>query len=401
MNAFEKVTSSQSLHRAWIERRSDLRKSCFGIDRVTASDFERKLPRQLRDIQNRVAAGFQPDGLLALLKPKPNGGFRVICVPTFADRLVQFSMLEQLRPRLASMGLDNAVSFGLARGVDRSVVGARKFACATRTERPWVYKTDIQKFFDNIDRSLLQAAMKRVRQPTLQPLLDAFLRTEIDGGLDAGWKVAVEKNGIVVGRGVRQGMPLSPLYAGAYLKDLDRYIIKTRVPTARYVDDIVAFFHTEKEAFAFHKSLKAQLADLGLTIGDPGEPKSKTIIYSPEAPAEFLGMELVRSPSGKYRLSIGTKVLDKIVQRIMDAQTPAALLERRVSLTNMGTYFRSLQAGFLQAYGAAENKDDLEKVMAAAVKKAQRRVLINVFGQTQLDALGPTERRFIGVDLAV
>jgi len=92
-------------------------------------------------------------------------------------------------------------------------------------------------------------------------------------------------------------------------------------------------------------------------------------------------------------------VIDKIVQRIMDAQTPAALLERRVSLTNMGTYFRSLQSGFLNAYGAAENKDALEDAMAKASRKAQHKVLTAVFGAAQLAALGSTERRFIGVDL--
>jgi len=269
MNAFQKSISLQSLHRVWKERRAHLRKSCFGIDRVSASDFERKLSRELREVQYRVAAGFTPHGLLALLKPKPNGGgFRVICVPTFADRLLQFSILEQLRPRLPSMGLDNAVSYGLAPGGDRSVLGARKFACAARAERPWVYKTDIQKFFDNIDRVILQAAMKRVvRQPSLGPLLDAFLQTEIEGGLDPGWKAAVAKNGISAGRGVRQGMPLSPLYAGAYLRDLDRYLIRTGAPTARYVDDIASFFATEGEAFSFHKALKAKLSDLGLAIG--------------------------------------------------------------------------------------------------------------------------------------
>ncbi len=275
MNAFQKSISLQALHRVWKERRAHLRKSCFGIDRISASDFERRLSSELREVQHRVTAGFTPHGLLAILKPKPNGGFRVICVPTFADRLLQFSILEQIRPRLRSMGLDNAVSYGLAPGSDRSVLGARKFACAARADRPWVYKTDIQKFFDNIDRAILQASIKRVvRQPSLGPLLDAFLQTEIEDGLDPGWKAAIAKNGINTGRGVRQGMPLSPLYAGAYLRDLDRYLIRTGAPTARYVDDIVSFFATEAEAFKFHKSLKTQLSDLGLTIGEPGEPES-------------------------------------------------------------------------------------------------------------------------------
>jgi hypothetical protein len=233
----------------------------------------------------------------------------------------------------------------------------------------------------------------------LRPLIDVFLDTEIEGGLDPGWKAAIAANGIISGRGIRQGMPISPLYAGVYLRGIDKYLIQSGVMAARYVDDIACFFSSEVEAIAFHRLIKAKLSDLGLTIGDPGDAGSKTVIYKPYEPAEFLEMELARSLTGTYRLRVGKKVVDKIVQRITDARTPGALLERGVSLTNMNTYFLGLQSGFLNAYGAAENKDELEVAMSKASRRAQQNVLNEVFGATQLAALGSTERRFIGVDL--
>jgi RNA-directed DNA polymerase len=119
----------------------------------------------------------------------------------------------------------------------------------------------------------------------------------------------------------------------------------------------------------FHASLKDELAKLGLNIGEIGEPGSKTIIYSPNEPAEFLGMELVRSPTAECHLRVGGRSTDKIVQRINSAGTCSAFLERKVSLTTMGTYFRNLQAGYLNAYDGAQDRDDLEAAMGRLVAR--------------------------------
>lgn len=397
MNALHTATSTGRIRHAWKSKKAKLLRSCFGVDRVTAGDFERNLDREVRELRHRVETGFKPHGLLAILKPKPAGGSRVICVPTFADRLLQFSLLDQLRPKFASMGVENAVSYGLAPGEANSVVGARKFACAARAKQPWVYKADVHKFFDNIDRAILEKALDRaVRQRSLLPLLKSFLHTEIQGGLDPDWKSATASNGITHGRGVRQGMPLSPFYAGVYLRDIDRFLMRSKVAAARYVDDIVSFFETEGQALEFHAALKLKLGELGLTIGDPGEPGSKTAIYQPGQPAEFLGMELVLS-SGVCRLQIGRRTIDKIVERIHSGGTTAGLLERRVSLTTMGTHFRNLQAGYLNAYDGAHDRDGLEAAMSKASDKAQRRVLVELFGVEGLARLGPTQRGFVGL----
>lgn len=399
MSAFQSATSAQSLRAAWKYRKTRLRSSCFGIDRVTGQAFERNLDREIRELRHRLSSKFKPHDLLALVKPKLSGGARVICVPTIADRVLQFSLIDELRPRLAAMGLDNSVSYGLVQGRERSVLGARDFACKARVERSWAYKTDIQKFFDNIDRSVLQRTLRgAVRKSTLLPLLDAFIHTEIGDGLDPKWKRLVNEAGIQKGSGVRQGMPLSPFFAGAYLRDIDRSLLRRGGLTARYVDDIISFFATEAEALKFHWTLKAELAGLGLAVGDPGAPNSKTAIYAPDQSAEFLGMELTPTPNGAYQLRIGKRTIDKVVQGISDACSPSALLDRRVTLTTMGTYFYGLQAGYINAYIGAYNRDELRDAMSSASRKAQRKVLEALFGLQRLRNLGQAELRFVGVD---
>lgn len=399
MNAFQSATSYASLEHAWKYRRFDLKRSCFGIDRVNGNTFERNLGRELQRIVRRISTNFKPDDLLALVKPKPNGGFRIICVPTIADRIVQFSILNELRPSFRTMGLDNSVSFGLVQGRERSVFGARDLACKIRAERPWVYKTDIHKFFDNIPRqSLRQSLNVVVRKSSLRPILDDFMCAEIGDGLEPNWKRVVSEAGIRKGLGIRQGMPLSSFFAGVYLRNLDQSLVRSGSKTIRYVDDVISFFETEVEALAFHSWLKGKLLAVGLEIGDPDSENSKTKIYSPQQSADFLGMELNPKIVGGYQLRIGRRSLDKIVQSIADACSPSALLDRKVSLTNMGTYFDSVRAGYINAYTGAHNRDELRDAIDSAIKRSQRKVLEHLFGRQRLSSFGRSDLKFLGID---
>lgn len=397
MNSLSTLSSTKFLLAVWNEKKKQLRRSCFGIDRISSSTFERQLNENLKFIQSRLSQNFKPMGLLAIPKEKDSGGLRVICVPTYSDRLIQFGLLKLLKPNLQRMGLDNSVSFGLAPTRERSVLGARHKACALRETRPWVYKADIQKFFDTIDRSiLLRAVEKIVRHRSLHPLLRAFTTTEITDGFDPNWKQIIGNAGIKQGFGVRQGMPLSPLLAGAYLRDVDRIIVKSKAAVVRYVDDIAAFFESEKECLEFHDFIATVLGEIGLNIGQVGEANSKSKIYSPDEPAEFLGMEICRGASGKCRLLVSERTISKIECKFAALAAPAELSKKNINLTTMGTYFGGIERGYENAYAEAHNRDVLKVRLSVVSTAAQNQVLFELFGD-RLDHLSPAARKFVGI----
>lgn len=385
------------LHAVWKERRGRLRSSCFGIDRLTGRTFENGAIGRIAALSDRLRADFNPSGLLAIPKPKDGGGHRVICVPTIADRLVQFSILAQLKPRLMSVGLDNAVSYGLAPTRQKSVIGARNFACKARTERGWVYKTDIHKFFDNLDRERVYDAIRRtVPQRSLRPLIAKFANCEVTDGIQPGWKNIVSEAGLVSGVGVRQGMPLSPFLAGAYLKSFDQWLIRTGIPAARYVDDIVMFFDTEKSARDFHPRMVAKMSSLGLKVGEIDDPKSKTQLYAPHQPADFLGMEVSKTAAG-YCLRVSKSTQDKIGARIASLGTVAALVDRKVHLTTLGIFLNSIRFGYLNAYDGADNLTEFGDELVALCNGAKHSVLIELFGN-KLGELTDAEKAFVGLE---
>jgi hypothetical protein len=260
-----------------------------------------------------------------------------------------------------------------------------------------VYKADITSFFDNLDRVQLKRCIEAaVGQRSIVPALSSFVDAEISDGIDPGWRKIVAGAGIRSGVGVRQGMPLSPLYAGLYLRDLDRRLIASGVPVARYVDDIVAFFESEKECQAFDRFLRSALEELGLTIGDLGDQASKTFIFAPSRPAAFLGMEITPH-NGKYCLFVPEKSMNDIRDRFVKASTPAGLLESRVHLTTMGKFFESVECGYLNAYEEAHNRDALRELVEIQSTAAQRVVLETIFGATRLEQLTADELQFVGL----
>lgn len=396
-NALQKACSLATLREVWKANQAKLRKSCFGSDRTTGEMFGRGLERELRELRHRTETGYTPDGLLAIPKVKSSGAYRIICVPTVADRLLQFSVLNTLRPKLRAMGLDNPVSYGLVSGADRSVLGARKVACKARAEKPWVYKADITQFFDNLNRSRLKELIETLPLPTMRPLLSAIVDAEITDGISHGWQEIVSSSGIIRGRGVRQGMPLSPWLSGLYLRELDRKLAKSGIPVVRYVDDIVAFFDSNAECEAFHTLLRDSLDAMGLHIGDLGAAGSKTMVYAPEEPAAFLGMEITRR-DGRYRLLVPDSVFADLEGKFADASTPAGLMALRVRLTDMGRYFRSLESGYLNAYAEAENRDRLRDRLELLALAAQQKVLEDIFTVERLLDMSPEERRFVGIE---
>jgi len=329
-NALQQILSPADLSVAWQLERQRLRSSCYGVDRISGKQFDAERAWRIPSlIERRFSPNFVPNPLLALAKPKDSGGHRIICVPTIEDRLIQFSILYKIRDSLRDCGLLNSISYGLVSDSNRTVQDARNRASALRENGRWVYKADIQKFFDKIPRDRLQSDIRRiVKYRSLHNILVSFSNVEIGDGFAGDWGQIIHDAGIRVGVGVRQGMPLSPYFAGMLLLKLDRFLESRNLPVIRYVDDIIGFFKSRQECENFHELLCNELGKLDLNLGAIDDPASKTRIYDPDQPAEFVGMEMRFSPEGKCYLCVSEKTIQRIESRIAEMSRIEVLLDK-------------------------------------------------------------------------
>ena len=310
-----KILSKSKLRAAWNDSRdSSPNAGRPGIDNITAAWFAANLDHNLAVLAGRLRQGqYGPFPLKSVFIPKPNSEKeRMICIPTVSDRLVQRAIIFYL-DRNKKFPIYNSSSFGFLR--DLGTEAAIKAAVGHRQSYNWCLKTDIESFFDRIPRQYLKACVTRaLGQHSLVPIISKIIDCEVK--LTVSNRSKIQKLGIEMGAGIRQGMPLSPILANLVLSEFDNRVEKRGMKMVRYADDIAVFFKTKHEAQEGHKFISDTLAGIRLTI--PGlSDDSKTQLLGPSDPIDFLGREIVRVGTDNHAVwRVAQKQIRKIVKRL-------------------------------------------------------------------------------------
>ena len=355
------------------------------------NDFGNRLSQNLRNLSNsaRNRSGFAYSSLRAVMVPKPKG-YRVICIPTVEDRVLQRSLVNYINDG-DKCGLQNNVSNGFLPG--RSVGGAANAAMRWRKKKNWAYKTDITKFFDSLDRSILKDRLSAVvRATSIHHLLHAAVDCEIEETNSRASK-RISEAGISPEIGVRQGMPLSPFFANVMLKDFDASVERENMCMVRYADDLIVLCDSESQCYETHEFFKAELGALGLAVPDIGTG-SKTRIYCPDERAEFLGVSLVPNGGG-YSLEIGADQINVISDRLLSRTDFDLLLQKRYTLATLLRTLNMQTDGYVATYEYCSNKTQFQQILDSC----RDRVISEIFGKLGIDtnALGSAEQRFLGL----
>lgn len=225
--------SKAKLKYAWDSSiKSGKKYSTPGIDDVRGRDFSKNLESNLANAAHEIADGsYNFKKLRCCWVPKrgDSNEERLICIPTVRDRLVQRAIVEALEEK-DKLKLSNSVSFGFQKGLGVKHAIAR--AIALRTHRGWYVKTDISSFFDKIQRDKIIQKFAQRGPNSLVPLVAQIVNREVktESALDVN---KMEDYGIVVGKGIRQGMPISPLLSNLELSNFDRKVVQAKMQMVR------------------------------------------------------------------------------------------------------------------------------------------------------------------------
>jgi RNA-directed DNA polymerase len=391
-----KIADRGNLQEVWRQFYREHRHTLAGTDGVSVEDFRRREAENLHRLRADLLAGYRFSPLRARAFRKPNSEkHRIICIPTIADRLVQRAianfLIDDNRDRL---GLKNGVSIGFLRG-EGGVFRAQENAKRKRNTLQWAYKSDISAFFDTIDRSLvISKTRQKLRVPSVMRLIEKMVSCEANAE-DAFVRRKMELAGIVPGRGLRQGMPISPLLSNVVLDQFDATMQNAGFTIVQYADDFIVLSSSESQCIRAHELAKECLRVVGHTISEIGE--KKTQIASPEQDVEFLGLLIRRTPAGSYELFISDDQKTEILERLGRMTNLEYLESERINIANLMKKVRDIQIGYLGAYKNAErtNLQAFRDKLEATVTELPERVLRRIFSSTELSRLSPAARRFL------
>ena len=393
--ALETLASVQNLSGVWSTFRAKARNSAAGVNGLSPKSFDAESKYRIAVLSSEIKAGYSFSNLRGVAVPKKDPTkFRVICVPTIQDRIVQRSLLKSIEERAGRLGIENDVSFGFVKerdGIKRGTGGARDVALSHRTMKPWAFKADISAFFDRIQRDELAQSFRRAFSlKSLGNLVEGAIHCEVDDS-DPRIKRILDENGILKGRGLRQGMPLSPILSNFLLREFDRTFVKEGLDLVRYADDLLVFADSEQACKEIQELTDYELAKLGLSLSP-----SKTEICAPEQPVEFLGLELgLKTGTNKYVLTVSEKQLAKIREEFVKLHDIDYLCSKKLDAHALAKRLSNMANGYRVAYGVADNYSHFENLIEHWHQNCFTKVYSSIFGRAAIERLTPQQRRFL------
>ena len=205
-----------------------------GVDGMTVEALGEHCREHWPRIRQELLGGtYRPQPVRRVEIPKPDGGVRMLGIPTVLDRMIQQALHQVLSPLFDPTFSDASFGFRPGRGTHDAVVRAREHIAAGYR---WVVDLDLAKFFDTVNHDvLMRLVASRVKDKPVLRLIGRYLRA---GMLEGG--VASPRT-----EGTPQGGPLSPLLSNILLDELDKELERRGHHFVRYADDCNVYVRSQ------------------------------------------------------------------------------------------------------------------------------------------------------------
>ena len=243
----EEVVSSENYGKAL--KKVIENKGAPGIDGMKTEELNGHLLKHWPKIHAKLMAGtYTPSPVKRVEIPKPNGGTRMLGIPTVLDRFIQQMIMLAMTPIWEPRFSEHSYGFRPGRSAADAVRAAQGYA---RGGNDWVVDLDITKFFDHVQWDILMGKIGQViRDKRVLKLIGKYLRA---GAMLNGVLVQSEE-------GTPQGGPLSPLLANIYLDALDQELERRGHQFSRYADDCNIYVGSQAASERVMESIQGWIA---------------------------------------------------------------------------------------------------------------------------------------------
>jgi RNA-directed DNA polymerase len=335
----EEILDTRNVQKAF--KQVTANKGAGGIDGMQTDELRDYLNANWQTLRKDVLEGsYRPQAVRKVEIPKPQGGMRMLGIPTVIDRLLQQAIAQWLSPKYEEEFSNYSYGFRKGRNAHQAVMQAQ---INLNEGYEWVIELDLENFFDRVNHDKLMGLLaKKITDKRTLKLLRSYLNS------------GIMEEGVVIPRteGTPQGSPLSPLMSNIVLNELDKELQARGHRYVRYCDDCSIYVRSEKSAVRVLETITEYIENkLKLKVNGN---KSKV---SPPTESTLLGFSFYRTEKG-WEIRIAPKSLKRIKEK-MKEQT------RRKDPDSLKGKLKKIEAvirGWVNYFSIAKAKSRMEQL---------------------------------------
>jgi RNA-directed DNA polymerase len=229
----EKVVEKENIRRAY--ERVVNNKGAPGVDGMTVEELGSYLKKEwIRIRQDLLEDRYQPQAVREQRIPKPDGGERLLGIPTVVDRMIGQALHQVMEPVFDPEFSKSSYGFRQGKNAHQAILKSREYITEGYV---WIVDIDLEKFFDRVNHDIL---MSRIARKIKDKRVLRLLRRYLQAGIMTDGLTSMRSEG------TPQGSPLSPLLSNIMLDDLDKEFESRGHRFCRYADDANIYVRTER-----------------------------------------------------------------------------------------------------------------------------------------------------------
>ena len=316
-------------------------KGSAGVDGMQTDELRDFLSTNWQALrQNILENNYQPQAVKKVEIPKPQGGTRMLGIPTVIDRVIQQSINQWMNHLWDNEFSNNSYGFRPNKSAHQAVSQAQVYL---NEGFDYVIELDLEKFFDRVNHDyLMRLLSKKITDKRVLKLIRNYLST------------GIMEDGVVSQRieGTPQGSPLSPLLSNILLHELDQQLHERKHRFIRYADDCSIYVKSSKSAKRVMASITRFIeTELKLQVN-----KVKSKVSRPSQ-STLLGFSFYKKKSEWL-----IRIAKKSVLRMRDKIKIHLKRNNPSSLSTKFSGLRRVILGWVNYFMIAESKTILQKL---------------------------------------
>lgn len=316
-------------------------KGAGGIDGMQTDELRDYLNAHWQTLRTEILHGnYKPQPVRKVEILKPQGGTRMLGIPTVTDRLLQQAIAQWLSPK-NEVGFSNySYGFRPKRNAHQAVLQAQVYL---NEGYEYVIELDLEKFFDKVNHDKLMGLL--ANQITDKRTLK-WIRSYLTSGIMEGGVASPRTEG------TPQGSPLSPLLSNIILHELDKELEARGHRYVRYADDCSIYVRSEKSAQRVMETITEYIeSKLKLKVN-----RTKSKVSRPNE-STLLGFSFYRSKTG-WEIRIAPKSLLRIKKKMKEQTQRNDPLPAKEKIKKMEAVIR----GWVNYFSIAKAKSKMQQL---------------------------------------